>query len=77
MAVASSPATLSGLLDKIEKRVAEDTSKSETARLSVADILDVIGRRAYGPLLLIIGVMSVSPSRCCRDRPGCLPCSPF
>lgn len=51
---------LTGLLDKIEKRVAED-GPSPQGKLSLQELLDVVGRRAYGPLLLIIGLLSVSP----------------
>jgi len=60
MAVAAEPHDLTALLDKIEKRVERD-GPSPQGKLSLHDILDVVGRRAYGPLLLIIGVLSVSP----------------
>jgi hypothetical protein len=53
--------TLTDLLDKIEKRVEEDRPGAAEGSLSLKDILDLVGRRAYGPLLLIIGVLSVSP----------------
>jgi hypothetical protein len=52
---------LTDLLDKIERRVEQDGAEAAGGKLSLDDILDVIGRRAYGPLLLIIGVLSVSP----------------
>lgn len=60
MSASSTTHDLTGLLDKIEKRVAED-GPSPQGKLSLDEILDVVGRRAYGPLLLIIGIMSVSP----------------
>ncbi len=50
------PTNLSGLLDDIEAR-----ARSEGAGLSVDDLLDAVGRRSYGPLLLTIGVIAVSP----------------
>lgn len=52
---------LTGLLDKIEQRVKRDGGDAAEGKLSMGDILDLAGRRAYGPLLLIIGIMSVSP----------------
>jgi hypothetical protein len=55
------PHDLTGLLDRIERRVEQDGAVSAQATLSLGDILDLAGRRAYGPLLLIIGVLSVSP----------------
>lgn len=48
---------MTGLLDRIEHVAKEKQSD----RLSLGDILNVVGRRAYGPLLLIIGILSVSP----------------
>lgn len=60
MSAAAEPHDLTGLLDKLEKRVERD-GPSPDGKLSIHDILEVVGRRAYGPLLLIIGIMSVSP----------------
>lgn len=60
MSASSDLHDLTGLLAKIEKRVAGD-GPSPQGKLSLHELLDVVGRRAYGPLLLIIGVLSVSP----------------
>jgi hypothetical protein len=57
---ADKPETLSGLLDRIERHMAKDGAKPDD-KVSLGKILDIIGRQAYGPLLLIIGLMSVSP----------------
>lgn len=51
---------LTSLLDSIEKRVEQDGPSPE-GKLSLKEILEVVGRRAYGPMLLIIGILSVSP----------------
>lgn len=53
----SRPGNLTTLLDKIERKALSGGNSS----MSVGEVMDTIGRRAYGPLLLIIGVMSVSP----------------
>jgi hypothetical protein len=60
MSAAAEPHDLTGLLDRIERRAEQDGS-SQDRKLSIREILDVAGKRAYGPLLLIIGIMSVSP----------------
>jgi hypothetical protein len=57
---ADKPETLSGLLDRIERHMAKDGAKPDD-KVSLEKILDIVGRQAYGPLLLIIGIMSVSP----------------
>lgn len=51
---------LTSLLDSIEKRVEED-GPSPGGKLALRDMLEVVGQRAYGPMLLIIGILSVSP----------------
>lgn len=51
---------LTGLLDRLYDRF-NDGSPPET-RLSVEDLLETIGRRAYGPLLLFVGLFSISPA---------------
>jgi hypothetical protein len=53
--------TLTELLDKIERRVEADGPGAKEGKLSLDDILKIVGRRAYGPLLLAIGILSVSP----------------
>ena len=50
---------LSSLLDVIEQKVDEDGQRTS---ITVREIFEVIGRRAYGPLLLIIGLISISPA---------------
>ena len=60
MSAAAEPHTLSQLLDQIETRIDED-GPAPAGKLSIQQILDVVGTRAYGPILLIIGIMSVSP----------------
>jgi hypothetical protein len=52
--------SLTQLLDKIGQHVDGDGHASND-KIPLGRILDVIGRQAYGPLLLIIGVLSVSP----------------
>jgi hypothetical protein len=54
------PETLSGLIDRIERHMEQDGTRKED-NVSLGRILDIIGRQAYGPLLLVIGLMSVSP----------------
>jgi hypothetical protein len=49
---------LSSLLDVIESKVDED---GERTTITVREVLEVIGRRAYGPLLLLIGLIAISP----------------
>jgi hypothetical protein len=56
-----SPSTLTELLDRIERRAEQDGPGATEGSLSLKEILDLVGRRAYGPLLLAIGVLSVSP----------------
>jgi hypothetical protein len=55
-----SATNLTAVVSRIEKHIANDGHGPEDAIL-LGDILDIIGRQAYGPLLLIIGIMSVSP----------------
>lgn len=49
-----------GLLDRICSRF--NAAEDPDARVSVADLLDTVGRRAYGPLFLIIGLFAISPA---------------
>lgn len=58
---AEKPETLSGLLDRIDRHIEKDGDSKPHKKVSLGEILDIIGRQAYGPLLLIIGIMSVSP----------------
>jgi hypothetical protein len=54
----SEPTNLSGVLDEIE-----ETADAQPAAqpLTLGDLLDSVGRRSYGPLLLVIGLIAVSP----------------
>lgn len=56
----SSPETITGVLDAICESVNCDPTES-TEKVLMGDILDQVGRRAYGPLLLIVGLFSISP----------------
>lgn len=49
---------LNSLLDVIEDKVRADGVSGD---VTVRDVMEVIGRRAYGPLLLLIGLISISP----------------
>jgi hypothetical protein len=52
---------LTSLLDVLEDRIDADGANSAKT-IKLEQILDRIGRRAYGPLLLIIGLISISPA---------------
>jgi hypothetical protein len=55
----SAPTNLNGVLDEIaEKCDGDDTPES----LTLGEILDAVGRRSYGPLLLVIGLFAISPA---------------
>lgn len=60
MASPASAIDLTSLVERIEQHMAADGHAPQD-KISVGQILDIVGRRAYGPLLLIIGLMSVSP----------------
>lgn len=49
---------LSGLLDTISGKF---ESVPDDTQVTVGELLDVVGHRAYGPLLLFIGLFSISP----------------
>lgn len=53
-----SASNLSGVLDEIGAKVSDGNSESVT----LGDILDAVGRRSYGPLLLVIGLFAISPA---------------
>lgn len=50
---------LVSVLDRIRARIEQDETPD---KLTVGEIVAAIGRRAYGPLLLIIGLFAVSPA---------------
>lgn len=53
--------TFTDLVDAIAA-LAENHGVGGGAGVSVGDIMDVIGRRSFGPLLLIVGLFSISPA---------------
>jgi hypothetical protein len=53
------PATLNAVLDEIVEKCENDDSPES---LTLAEILDSVGRRSYGPLLLVIGLFAISPA---------------
>lgn len=50
---------LNALFDQLCASVSCTTEGEE--KVSLEDVLDTVGRRAYGPLLLLIGLFSISP----------------
>ncbi len=59
-AAKSPPTSITQLLDAICASVNCDPTEGEE-KVLVGDLLEVIGRRAYGPLLLVVGLFSISP----------------
>jgi hypothetical protein len=51
---------LSGLLDRLAEQTTAIVGAGETVR--VGALLEAVGRRAYGPLLLAIGLFAISPA---------------
>jgi len=49
---------LSGVLEEIRKGINEDHPDDQ---VKLGAILNAVGRRAYGPLLLVIGLVAISP----------------
>mgnify|MGYP003831939423 FL=1 len=58
MAKRSEVRDLNSLLDVLERRINEPDDSPD---ITVREVLELIGRRAYGPLLLIVGLISISP----------------
>ncbi len=52
-------ANLTDVLDDIEHKVDGDPSPES---LTVDEVLSSVGRRSYGPLLLVIGLFTISPA---------------
>lgn len=50
---------LSGVLDEIGARVRDDASPDS---LTLSEVIDAVGHRTYGPLLLVIGLFAISPA---------------
>jgi hypothetical protein len=51
--------SLAGLIARVQTLAAEHP---EIANITLGEILSAIGRRSYGPLLLAIGLFSISPA---------------
>jgi hypothetical protein len=54
MSAAAQPHNLTGRLELVERRVERDDA-SPQGKLAIRDILEVVRRRACGPLLPVIG----------------------
>lgn len=52
------PTNLNGVLDEIAAKCDGDETPQS---LTLGEILDAVGRRSYGPLLLVIGLFAISP----------------
>lgn len=50
------PTSLEELLDEIEEAADQDNDQ-----VTLDDILNVVGRRSFGPLLLVAGIITVAP----------------
>lgn len=55
----SEPDSLNDVLDEI---VETADGQPDSQPLTFGDLLDSVGRRSYGPLLLLIGLFSISPA---------------
>jgi len=55
----SATANLEGVLDEIAAKCENDSTPDT---LTLEEILDSVGRRSYGPLLLVIGLFAISPA---------------
>lgn len=53
------PRTLNDVLDEIVFKVEHDETPEN---LTLGEVLDSVGRRSYGPLLLVIGLFAISPA---------------
>lgn len=56
----SPPETINALLDALCESVNCDPTETEE-KVLMGDLLEQVGRRAYGPLLLVVGLFSISP----------------
>jgi len=54
----AAPTNLNGVLDEIAAKCDDDETPQS---LTLDEILDSVGRRSYGPLLLVIGLFAISP----------------
>jgi len=55
----TAPINLNGVLDEIAAKCDGDETPDS---LTLGEILDAVGRRSYGPLLLVIGLFAISPA---------------
>ncbi|ANP46420.1 exopolysaccharide biosynthesis protein [Candidatus Viadribacter manganicus] len=55
----ATPTNLEGVLDEISAKCDGDETPES---LTLGEILDSVGRRSYGPLLLVIGLFAISPA---------------
>ena len=53
------PKSLTDVLDEIAWKVDHDDTPED---LTLGEVLDSVGRRTYGPLLLVIGLFAISPA---------------
>lgn len=53
---------LSSLLDALQRKLDDDQSNGGGDKIAIRDVLEAVGTRTYGPLLLIIGLVSISPA---------------
>lgn len=55
---------LSSLLDLLQQKIDDDADggAERDKALTVGEVLEMLGRRAYGPQLLVIGLVSISPA---------------
>lgn len=54
---------LSSLLDALQNKIDSDQrADAGDDDVTFREVLEVIGRRAYGPLLLVVGLISISPA---------------
>lgn len=53
------PSSLNDVLDEIAYKADHDDTPED---LTLSEILDSVGRRSYGPLLLVIGLFAISPA---------------
>jgi len=53
------PSNLNDVLNEIDETA---SAKPVSQPLTLGDLLDSVGRRSYGPLLLVIGLFAISPA---------------
>ena len=53
------PSNLEDVLDEIASKCDDDDTPDS---LTLDELLDSVGRRSYGPLLLVIGLFAISPA---------------